>query len=112
MEPDDVQLLQLSERLEGWSERWSVLYAKLEITETQMLQVGEDRLAERVEERGESGGADEVLGEWPAGPPALLKDAISLALRKAERLFTRKLSIRWYQPRETALDLIRSPRLR
>ena len=86
MEPDDVQLLQLSERLEGWSERWSVLYAKTEITETQMLQVGEDRLMERVEEQGESGGAGEVAGECTADESVFSHDEATGMLRNAETL--------------------------
>ena len=51
-----------------------------------MLEIGEDRLAERAEEL-EFGRADEVLLEHPADPFSLFKDAISLMLRKAEALY-------------------------
>ena len=44
---------------------------------TQMLQVGEDRLGEGVEERDELGGADEVLGT--ADPLALSAEPLGLS---------------------------------
>ena len=72
---DDVQLLQLAERVQGASERRFVSYAQLEATEAQVLQGGEDRFVERVEEALKSGGADETLGEWSANPAALSPDA-------------------------------------
>ena len=44
------------------------------VAETQMLQVGEDRLAEGVEERGESCGADKIVGERTADQSVLSQD--------------------------------------
>ena len=51
-----------------------------------MLQVGEDRFAESVDECFESGGADEVLGEYTADPSALSPDEATRTLRIAETL--------------------------
>src|SRR5699024_7038112 len=49
-------------------------------------QVGEDRWAERVAERRESGGHDEVLGECTADPPTLSEDEATRTPREAESL--------------------------
>ena len=46
-----------------------------------MLQVGEDRLAERVEEALESGGADVVLSEFIADQSALSTNETTLKIR-------------------------------
>ena len=83
---DDVQLLQLVERVEGERERTSASYSQVDVTETKMLEVGEDRLSEGVEERGESGRADEVLGECPTDPSTLFTDEPHRLVRKAETL--------------------------
>ena len=64
------------ERLEDFDELRSVLFLKVEIKDTQMLEVGEDRAVVRVEERGESAGADEVLGECTAHPSVLSEDEV------------------------------------
>ena len=53
-----------------------------------MLEAGEDRLAEGIEERGQSGGADEVLGECPAHQAALSQHAPNWTVRVAEDLHT------------------------
>ena len=52
-----------------------------------MSQVGEDRLADGVEKRGESSGADKVLGEYAADPPVFLPDAVTWTLRVAKSLY-------------------------
>ena len=49
-----------------------------------MLQAGEDRMTESVEERLESGGADEVLGECTADQSTLFEDAPSRMPRVAQ----------------------------
>ena len=51
-----------------------------------MLEVGEDRAAERVEERGKSGGSNEVLGKCTAHPSTLSIDEATRALRVEESL--------------------------
>ena len=84
--PDDVQFLQLTERFQRATERRFILQVKAEITETQTLQVGENRSAERVEERLESGGADEVLSACTADPPTLSPDEPTRTLRIAQTL--------------------------
>ena len=49
-----------------------------------MLEVGEDRAAERVEEGDELRGADEVLGECTVDQSKLSQDEASRTLRVAE----------------------------
>ena len=49
-----------------------------------MLQVGEDRRAEGVEEPLESGGADEVLGVCTADPSTFTENETTRTLRVAE----------------------------
>lgn len=73
--------------MEDLSKRWCfVLFAKTEIAEAQVFQIGEDRFMESVEELCESGGIDEIASKCIADPSALFKDEATRVHRKTETL--------------------------
>ena len=62
--PDDVQTFQPIKRVQCAGERWHALSVDIDFTEAKMLEVEEDRVAERREEWLESSEIDEVLRKF------------------------------------------------
>ena len=94
-EPDDAQFLQLAEWVECLFERFSALRVQTRFIQNEMLQVGQDRLAECAGERLESRWANEV----PSDDSAAFEDELIRFLRVAETLHLEAVDLMVPPPR-------------